>query len=551
MTTRHDGQQPANRLAVSSKCLMTRRIYPAARRPPSSWRTSVFSADAVGADRNLLEELAEIRDATAEAPFEQSDSPMRRHFELPASMSLTTASLRSRARSSGARRKWKARSSRPSIDGRHQARIRRPRWCSSVDGDCTGGRCRRVRRQLRLALTERDRNMRLATLRKLASAVAQADFPPVTVAILGEGLLHAGDAKTAEAVLRPAQRQYPRHLELSLALAQTLDQLSRRPEAIRYYMMARAIQPQSGHSLAHALLSEHESDEAIAVFRDLIRVSPSVVRHYACLGEALRSMGRGREAEEVLDSGIAAGRETTKNRPDDPFAHFVFGTTLSRRGRLEEAISEFSKAIRLRPNYAEAQRNLGIARLNQKRFADAVVALREAIRLAPVDHQAHAALARAYEALGRRDDAVSELEETVRLKPNEAVAHFNLGLVLFHRGRLDEALAEYRAAINLNLGSADVHYNVGHILQLKGQVSESIAEYREAIRINPDYAEAHCNLANLLSTQGRYDEALAELERGHELGSKRADWPYPSAQWIEQVRRIARLRNSQQSENRK
>ena len=29
---------------------------------------------------------------------------------------------------------------------------------------------------------------------------------------------------------------------------------------------------------------------------------------------------------------------------------------------------------------------------------------------------------------------------------------------------------------------------------------------------------------------------LASLERGHELGSRRKDWPYPSAQWVRECR---------------
>jgi serine/threonine-protein kinase len=507
-------------------------------------------ADAVATDRKLLEELAEIRDVIADAPFEQSDHAYATAFRV-AGIDILERSPDEIARKLAPRPARVAVAIITAIDrwaalrrghGDQDGAARLTAIAQAADSDAW-------RTQLRLALAEPDRNLRLATLRELANSVAQDGLPPIALAVLGEALLRAGDAKTAEAVLRPAQRQYPRDLELSLAVAQALEELSRRPEAIRYYMMARAIRPQSGHSLAHALMSEQESDEAIAVFRDLIRLSPSVARHYACLGNALRSQGRVREANEVLDSGIAAGRETATKRPDDPFAHFVLGTALSRRGQLDDAIGEFAEAIRLRPDFAAAHRNLGIARLNQQRFADAVAALRAAIRLEPHDHQAHAVLAHTLEALGRRDDAISELKETIRLKPDEAAAHYNLGQALFHRGRLDDALAAYRAAIRLKLGVAVVHYNVGHILQLKGQVSEAIEEYREAIRIKPDFAEAHCNLADQLKAQGRYEEALVEYERGHELGSKRADWTYPSAKWVEDARRVARLKKSQQSEN--
>src|SRR5262249_15499265 len=68
-----------------------------------------------------------------------------------------------------------------------------------------------------------------------------------------------------------------------------------------------------------------------------------------------------------------------------------------------------------------------------------------------------------------------------------------------------------------------------------------IAEYREAIRLKNDHAEAHCNLGHALAEQGRFAESLAALRRGHELGTKRPGWPYPSAGWVRQAPEEAAL----------
>jgi hypothetical protein len=45
----------------------------------------------------------------------------------------------------------------------------------------------------------------------------------------------------------------------------------------------------------------------------------------------------------------------------------------------------------------------------------------------------------------------------------------------------------------------------------------------------------------LLRRQGHYAEALAEFRTGHELGSKRPDWRYPSADWVRQAEQLAAL----------
>lgn len=65
--------------------------------------------------------------------------------------------------------------------------------------------------------------------------------------------------------------------------------------------------------------------------------------------------------------------------------------------------------------------------------------------------------------------------------------------------------------------------------------------YHEATRLNPVYAEAHCNLGLILRATGRYSEAVVALRHGHELGSKKADWPYPSAEWLQQAEHSAAL----------
>ena len=92
--------------------------------------------------------------------------------------------------------------------------------------------------------------------------------------LLGTGLYDAGDRTRAESVLRSAQQWYPRDVWVNYALARVLETLSRRDEAIRFYTAARSIRPETAHELAHALEKRGESDEAIAVFRDLKRLRP-------------------------------------------------------------------------------------------------------------------------------------------------------------------------------------------------------------------------------------------------------------------------------------
>ncbi|HZY86491.1 MAG TPA: tetratricopeptide repeat protein, partial [Gemmataceae bacterium] len=76
------------------------------------------------------------------------------------------------------------------------------------------------------------------------------------------------------------------------------------------------------------------------------------------------------------------------------------------------------------------------------------------------------------------------------------------------------------------------HYGLGLMLAGKGRLDAAAGCYREAIRLQPGFAEAHCNLGEVLRAQGDFAGAAEMYRKGHELGSRRTDWRYPSAQWL-------------------
>jgi tetratricopeptide (TPR) repeat protein len=116
-----------------------------------------------------------------------------------------------------------------------------------------------------------------------------------------------------------------------------------------------------------------------------------------------------------------------------------------------------------------------------------------------------------------------------------------LGAALVGQGKLEEGVIAYREAIRLKPDFAECQYSLGHALSQLGKTDEAITAYRETIRVKPDHAEAHCNLAGIFRNQGRYAEALQSVTRGHELGSRKPGWRYPSAEWVATAKRQAEL----------
>src|ERR1700690_2277283 len=108
---------------------------------------------------------------------------------------------------------------------------------------------------------------------------------------------------------------------------------------------------------------------------------------------------------------------------DDAGAHCNLGTALRARGRLDETVRCYLRALEIRPDFAEAHCNLGGALFD----------------------------------LGRFDEAVESYRRALAIKPDIAAFNTGLGAVLRARGQLLEALPCYRRAIDLDPGFFEAH----------------------------------------------------------------------------------------------
>ena len=218
------------------------------------------------------------------------------------------------------------------------------------------------------------------------------------------------------------------------------------------------------------------------------------------------------ELQEVL-----AAPGLPEPAPSQSYLSFIYGNALLFLGKNDEAVAQFKKAIALRPNFAEAHFNLGVALREKHDLVGAIAEYREALRLNPNDAEAHSNLGNALREEHDLDGAVAEYREALRLRPRFAEAHSNLGVALREKHDLDGAIAECREALRLKPDLAEAHNNLGLALLGKPDLDGAIAEYREALRLRPRFAEAHNNLGNALREKPDLDGAVAEYRKALRL----------------------------------
>jgi tetratricopeptide (TPR) repeat protein len=425
-------------------------------------------------------------------------------------------------------------------------------------------------------------------LKGLLTTIRASELNPATAVLLSAMTRDTNATERMVEVLLEVRRRYPSDFWVNHQLAEGLTSLgpARQEEAIRYFTVAAALQPDSpgahlnlGNALgkkglrnealaeygeairlqkdyagAHinlgsVLAEKGQVDEAIAAYREAIRLKKNDPMGHNNLGNVLLTKGQVDEAiaayrqairlkkhfpmghynlgaalerKGQVDEAIAAFREAIRLKRDHPKAHNNLGVALEKKGRLDEAIAAYRKAIRLRKDYPGAHFTLGAALEKKGRVDEAIAAYREAIRLRKDDPGAHNNLGNNLLTKGQVDEAIAAFRQAIRLEKNEPGAHYNLGYALFTKGQLDEAIAAYREAIHLRKDYAEAHNRLGVALARKGQVDEAIAAYREAIRLKKDDPEAHNNLGIVLFTKGQVDEAIAAFRQAIRL---RKDYP--------------------------
>jgi tetratricopeptide (TPR) repeat protein/serine/threonine protein kinase len=388
------------------------------------------------------------------------------------------------------------------------------------------------------------------------AALALRPDSPGVVLNLGTALADAGRHDEAIAAYRRAIALKPDYAKAHNNLGKELMQQGKPEEGIAAYREAIRVQPDhvTAHvNLSRALFERGDLEEAVRVVREALRLRPNDPGALHNLGTILQYAGGD------LDEAEQAFREAIRLRPRDPQSYNGLGSLLAnRRGRHADAAEQFRRAIEVEPGYALAHENLGRCLLSMHDPAAALAAFDEAVRLAPDDASGHERRAVALAHLGRLDDAIAAARKATELDPGLAAAHHTLGVALGMKadqaeangplggvlsalvGRPREIVAALRRAAALAPHDFDVRYVLGTELLERGDWSGAAAELAEAVRLHPDHPEAHCNLGHALREQGRLDEALAELRRGHELGTKRPGWSYPSAEWVAECEALIR-----------
>jgi tetratricopeptide (TPR) repeat protein len=207
-----------------------------------------------------------------------------------------------------------------------------------------------------------------------------------------------------------------------------------------------------------------------------------------------------------------------------------------------KAIADLNKAININQLYKSNYYNRDIYKRHQanvvvsvyfyrgktyhssKDYDQALSDYTEAIRINQNDIYTYNGRGNVYRNKKQYDLAFADYNRAIQIDPNYAMAYINRGNVYWDKKQYDLAFADYNHAIQIHPDYAIAYSNRGNAYNDKKQYDLAIADYSRAIQIDPDYAIAYKGRGIAYQHKGQHGLAIVDYEKVLQLDPLNPDF---------------------------
>jgi tetratricopeptide (TPR) repeat protein len=227
--------------------------------------------------------------------------------------------------------------------------------------------------------------------------------------------------------------------------------------------------------------------EKRAVHERKLAMNRIMISALICLLVGITVMGCGSPPETDTP---APAKEENK----EAIEHLRRGIDYFEQGQLGLAIEEYTQAIEVEPEFAEAYRLRGMVYVALGEFDKGIVDL---------------------------DRALADLDQAVELNPQLAEAYFNRGGAYFFKLDYDKAIADFDRAIQIDPSYVEAYAVRGNAYDNNGEFEKAISSYGEALALDLEegqHALVLFDRGQAYARHGDKDLAATDLEQALELG---------------------------------
>jgi tetratricopeptide (TPR) repeat protein len=195
---------------------------------------------------------------------------------------------------------------------------------------------------------------------------------------------------------------------------------------------------------------------------------------------------RERGAPKQPSAGVVSTAELDAGVPDTARKEYEKGAQYSDKGRFEDAIDHFKKAIAISPNYLMAHNNLGVQYLKLGKWAEAATAFEKAVAIDGKALNPRQNLGIALIEQKQYQEAIEHLNEAIAIDSSSAVSHLYLGIASLGINDIEQAERELSTTLSLDgTKYPNAHFYLGLVYMRKGEREPAIRQLKAYVEQSP------------------------------------------------------------------
>ncbi|XP_059981309.1 tetratricopeptide repeat protein 13 isoform X2 [Lagenorhynchus albirostris] len=229
-------------------------------------------------------------------------------------------------------------------------------------------------------------------------------------------------------------------------------------------------------AIAYVLIGSGLYDEAIRHFSTMLQEEPDLVS--AIYGRGIAYGKKGLHDIKNAELSLFELSRVITLEPDRPEVFEQRAEILSPLGRINEAVSDLTKAIQLQPS-ARLYRHRGTLYFISEDYATA--------------HE--------------------DFQQSLELNKNQPIAMLYKGLTFFHRGLLKEAIESFKEALKQKVDFIDAYKSLGQAYRELGNFEAATESFQKALLLNQNHVQTLQLRGMMLYHHGSLQEALKHFKR--------------------------------------
>jgi tetratricopeptide (TPR) repeat protein len=227
--------------------------------------------------------------------------------------------------------------------------------------------------------------------------------------------------------------------------------------------------------------------------------------------------------------------------------YLTSGQQYFEQGDFRSAAIQFTNAVQIDPQFAEAHYQLARAYLNQRDWTPAFLELSRTVELQPDnyaaqadittlliasqqlpaaqehaklllekqpnDPQSHIVQAKLLSAQDDLPGAIAEVQKAIALSPNRGDSYLSLAVLQMKTDQEADAEPNFKKAVALDPQSVDAQLALGQFYQAGNRLAEAETQFQRAAQIDPKNTEPRASLVRLYMAEGQKEQAEAVLKK--------------------------------------